>query len=347
MKDEAKTKAQILKELAEMRHQVIRMQSAELRQTTDYLENVLENSPDGIGIVDTDGRFLKWNKMAAELYGYSYEELKGKKSFDLYANPLELDTMLRQLRRDGVVKRHEIDMRRKDGSIVPFEISISLLKDNNQKVIGSVCVARDLSDIKKALTALKESNDQLNREILERQRAQKELQEHREHLEDLVAARTGELRRTNKKLRQEIGERQHAEEALRQAEGKYREIFDNAIEGIFQITPDGRFITANPALARILGYDSPEELVKTVTSIHRQVYVDPARSGELTRRLEDQGMVQFFEAQLYRQDRSKIWGSLSGRAVYDLEGSMQYFEGTLVDITARKQAEINLQKRDQ
>jgi two-component system cell cycle sensor histidine kinase/response regulator CckA len=347
MKDKAKTKDQLLKELAAMRHQVLRMESPELRKTSDYLENVLENSPDGIGIVDSHGRFLKWNKMAEELYGYSYEELKGKKAFDLYANPLDLENMLRQLRRDEVVKRNEIDMKRKDGSIVPFEISISLLRNNKKNIIGSVCVARDLSDIKKALTALKESNDQLNREILERQRVEEELQQHREHLEDLVAARTSELRRTNKKLRQEIAERQQAEEALGHAEGKYRDIFENAIEGIFQTTPDGRFITANPALAHILGYDSPEELVKTVTAIQRQVYVDPGRRGEIARRLEDRGMVQFFEAQLYRKDRSKIWVSISGRGVFDLEGAMQYFEGTLVDITQRKQAEINLQKKDQ
>jgi PAS domain S-box-containing protein len=186
MKDKAKTKEQLLKELAEMRHQVLKMESAALRITSDYLENVLENSPDGIGIVDRHGRFLKWNKMATELYGYSSEELKGKKAFDLYADPEELNTMLRQLRQDEVIKKYEINMKRKDGSIVPFELSISLLKDNANNTIGSFCVARDLSNIKKALTALKTINEQLNQEIIKHQRTEEELRKTRDYLENVL-----------------------------------------------------------------------------------------------------------------------------------------------------------------
>ena len=107
----------------------LRKTEEELKKANHYLENVFENSPDAIGIVNKRGRFIKWNKMAATLYGYTSEELLGKSSFDLYADKKELKRMLLHLRREGSVKKWEMQMQRKDGSVVPFEISISLLRD--------------------------------------------------------------------------------------------------------------------------------------------------------------------------------------------------------------------------
>ena len=124
----------------------------ELKRTNEYLENVFENSPDAIGIVDRHGNLIKWNKMAAELYGYTFEELRGKSSFDLYADREELDRMLTLLRIAGTVKKYEINMRRKDGSTAPSRISISLLRDDANQVIGSVCVARDFTPVMKAIS---------------------------------------------------------------------------------------------------------------------------------------------------------------------------------------------------
>ncbi len=148
----------------------------ELKQTNAYLENVLENSPDAIGIVDEHGKFIKWNKMAAELYGYSFEELRGKSGFDLYADRDEMESMLRDLRRQGSVKKREMLMKRKDGGIAPSEISIGLLQDREGRVLGSVCVGRDLSEIKNALVELKASNERLSKEIIVRKRAEEEVQ---------------------------------------------------------------------------------------------------------------------------------------------------------------------------
>ncbi|MGD0398299.1 MAG: PAS domain S-box protein [Syntrophobacteraceae bacterium] len=135
----------------------------EIKQTNAYLENVLENSPEAIGIVDEHGKFIKWNKMAAELYGYSLEELRGKSGFGLYSDRDELEIMLKDLRRQGSVKKREMLMKRKDGSTAPFEISVGLLQDREGKVLGSVSVGRDLSEIKKALIELKASNEEVQR----------------------------------------------------------------------------------------------------------------------------------------------------------------------------------------
>jgi PAS domain S-box-containing protein len=143
----------------------------ELATTKEYLENVIENSVDAIGIVDRHGRFILWNRRAAEIYGYNLEELAGKSAFDLYADSEELQRMLTNLRSCGVVREYEILMKKKDGNVVPMDISISLLKDSQNRTIGSVCVARDLSERKKAELELKRAQEELSRysKELERQ----------------------------------------------------------------------------------------------------------------------------------------------------------------------------------
>jgi PAS domain S-box-containing protein len=143
----------------------------ELKRTKEYLENVINNSVDAIGIVDQRGRFLLWNRRAEAIYGYHFNELAGKTAFELYADPEELNKMLAKLRKEGVVREYEIGMRKKDGAIVPMDISISLLKDDKGRTIGSVCVARDLSGRKKAEMELKRAQEELSRysKDLERQ----------------------------------------------------------------------------------------------------------------------------------------------------------------------------------
>ncbi len=145
--------------------------------------------------------------------------------------------------------------------------------------------------------------------------------------------------------RKEFSTRRELESAYQQleaAEAKYRSIFENADEGIFQSTPDGRYITANPALARIYGCDSPEEVTAKFTDIERQLYVDPARRNEFLRAIEESGTVSDFESQIYRSDGSIVWISEKARAVRDRTGSVLYYEGLIEDITQRKQAQESL-----
>lgn len=157
--------AELLKANEQLKQEIVERKWAEeeLKRTKDYLENVIDNSVDAIGIVDWHGRFILWNRRAAEIYGYNFDELAGKSSFDLYADFEELDKMLKRLRREGVVREYEIAMKKKDGNVVPMDISISLLRDDRGRTIGSVCVARDLSERKKAEMELKRARDELSR----------------------------------------------------------------------------------------------------------------------------------------------------------------------------------------
>ena len=159
----------------------------EVREAKEYLENILENSADPIGIVDQRGRIIKWNKASEKAFGYSFDELEGKSSFELYADNNELQEILTQLRRDGSVRGYEIHLKKKDGGIALFALSISLLYDRNHKVIGSMCVARDLSEIKKALDDLATVNQRLQHEVTERKQMEVALQEANLNLQEVLA----------------------------------------------------------------------------------------------------------------------------------------------------------------
>ena len=143
---------------------------------------------------------------------------------------------------------------------------------------------------------------------------------------------------------EERRERRRAQQALRLAEEKYRGIFENAVEGIFQTTAEGSLVTANPMMARIFGYDSPEEMIETLTDIEGMFYVEPTRRDEFTHRMQRDGRVFEFETQFYRKDGSAIWTSTNARAVRHASGEIAGFEGTVEDITERKRAEEELRR---
>ena len=157
-----------------------------------------------------------------------------------------------------------------------------------------------------------------------------------------LVKRTRKLKIANHELANQIAERKQVEKALRQAERKYRSIFENAVEGIFQTTPDGRYIACNPALARIYGYESPEELLISLTDIGRQLYVEPHRRYEFIKQLHSRDCVSDFESQVYRKDGRIIWISENARAVRDDDGTLLYYEGFVTDISKRKATEAAL-----
>lgn len=141
-----------------------------------------------------------------------------------------------------------------------------------------------------------------------------------------------------------LAERQRSQLALRQLEEQYRSMFMHAVEGIFQSTPDGRILAANPTLARMMGYASPEELIAATTDIAQQLHVNPQRRAEFRRLLDERGVVQGFEMEILRHGGNRIWVSASARAVHDAQGNVGYYEGIMEDITARRQAEDALKK---
>lgn len=292
-----------------------------LTQSNEYLENILENSPDAIAIVDRHGRFTKVNRMASELFDYPFEALKseGKTAFEFYAHENELDSMLAILRRDGFVKKHAMNMKRRDGTIFPCEISIGLLRDRNGKNLGSVSVVRDVSEVKRTLSALKASNERLRREIAERRRIEK---------------------------------------ALRKSEDTYRTIFEHTGTAMVIIEEDSTVSLANSECQDLTGYSKEEiegkkkwtefiipEDVGKMLDIHRMRLLDPHsapvkyefrmkdRTGDIKHILATVGMIsrtkrgvaslidlteqKKFEADFFRTQKMESLGVLAGGIAHD------------------------------
>lgn len=128
-------------------------------------------------------------------------------------------------------------------------------------------------------------------------------------------------------------------------EKEFRNLVENALVGIYKSTPDGKILMANPTLAQMLGYESPQELVSSITDLATQVYLDPAHREDFKRMIAEQGVAQSFITPLKRKDGKVIWAAISGKAVYGPDGELLHYEGFVLDITARKMAEEMLAQR--
>jgi diguanylate cyclase (GGDEF)-like protein/PAS domain S-box-containing protein len=144
-------------------------------------------------------------------------------------------------------------------------------------------------------------------------------------------------------IKQDITERKRSEQALREAEEKYRAIFEDAVVGIFQTTPEGRPLSINRALAQMHGYDSPEQFLAEVSDVARDLYVDSRQREKIKRQLDEHGIVRGAELEFYRRDRTKNWVLANIRVVRDTDGNIVLHEGTIEDITDRKVAEERVQ----
>lgn len=142
---------------------------------------------------------------------------------------------------------------------------------------------------------------------------------------------------------QDVTRLKQSEETAKMAEERYRSIFENSIEGIYQSSPSGQYLNFNPALARIYGYDSPEDLLRGISDIKKQLYVDDGMRDKFIAQMQANGRVQNFEAQVYRKHGDVIWISENAREVRDDKGRLQFYEGTVEDITERKNYEQQIE----
>ncbi|GAB6036624.1 hypothetical protein JCM15519_11830 [Fundidesulfovibrio butyratiphilus] len=165
--------------------------------------------------------------------------------------------------------------------------------------------------------------------------------------EVLLMQHANQLTSANKALEEEVCMRRRAEEEARMAEQSFRSIFENALEGIFQTLPDGRVTKANPALAKILGYDDPEDLMACVKDVDKQVYARPGEREKLLEMLRDEGSLPHYETRMLRKSGEVIWVALHATGIRDKKGNVAFIEGILEDITERKANEQLLRQASQ
>jgi diguanylate cyclase (GGDEF)-like protein/PAS domain S-box-containing protein len=289
-----------------------------LEDALGSLSAIVGNIADGLLVVDGAGLIVRHNPALLHMYGLDGQDLTGRLCAEVFgAQTGEVVTRSRTAAENASVVLYEVLAERPDGSQFPAEITVSRVPLSGGEV--QVCILRDISVAKKA----EQEREQL-RALLER----------------MVAERTRDLSRTNIQLKIEVAERKVVGDALRRAEAKFRGIFENAAEGIYQISPEGRYVSANPAMAHILGYDSPEDLVTVLSDL--SPYLEPSRRDIFLTTMEETGQVRDFESQVRRRDGSVIWISENARKVADATGQTLFYEGFISDITLRKQAEDRL-----
>jgi diguanylate cyclase (GGDEF)-like protein/PAS domain S-box-containing protein len=291
--------------------------TAESRDALATVSAILRNMADGLFLAGPDGRLVQANPALAAMLGRDVAALPGVPATIL------LGTDPEGIFHDGLARREraraEILVPRVGGEPFPAEISLAVLE------LGG---ARHVVGILRDVTA--------------RKQAERELRAAHDALEERVRDRTEDLWRANEKLSAEIAERRAAEAALRLAEAKYRGIFENAIEGIFQLDPEGRCVEANPTLARIFGYPDPAEFLAAMADDPQALEVAAGREAEFLARLRAGGDVRGFESQARRRDGRVIWVSRNARPVRDDTGATLGYEGFLQDITERKETESRL-----
>ena len=437
----------------------LRDTAAALRVSEEYHRRLIEILPDALCVLDLRGRMVTVNSQAVAMLGYAEaRELRRKSLLSLVPSKARgrLRADIAVLSRTGILQNAQYEVARKDGSQFPIALSASQIKDSGGRTIGRVCVARDISDEKRAekqRTAFSELGYRLSAAATPEEAAKVILdiacdlfdcdaghidlysQADDKMIAVLAVDTTGGRRMlvppsglrheptslmrlvmeegsrlTNQGDQLPAGvellpfgdvtrrsacrmhvpirakgivhgvlsvqsytpgayspddlrlletlaghcghalQRINATEGLREAEARYRSIFENATEGIFQSTLEGRLLNANPGLARMLGYETPEELRSSITNAGQQVYVNPGRRKELRRLSEEKGSVQGFEAELLHKDRRRIWVTINAHLVRDGKGAVLYLEGTAQDITERKRLEkalLEVSEREQ
>jgi len=297
--------------------------SDEHRRVEEQLDHFFALSLDMLCIAGFDGHFKRLNSVWEKTLGFTHEELLARPYVE-FVHPQDRQATISEAQKlaTGVhTTSFENRYRCKDGSFKWLLWNATALPD--QHLIYAA--ARDITERKQTEEAVLRSHNELERRIRER---------------------TAELTRANEALLAEITERKQAEASLRNAEKRYRSIIENAVEGFFQTTPGGQYVSVNSALARMYGYNSPDELMRAVGDIGGQVYVDLNRRAEFKRIMEACDVVRDFEYQAYRRDGNKIWLSENARAVRDANGNILYYEGTVEDITAYRQAEEQLRHQE-
>lgn len=302
----------------------------EVHESEERYRAIFENANDAIAFIALDGTLTSVNRSAERLTGLSREQIIGRPFTQFLtpaSNALGEERLQRALAGEPLPSTFEIELLRANGHTVAVEARARFLRNHDGRVTGFLGIYRD---------------------ITERKRTEEALRQVQTELEQRVKERTAELAQANAALRAEILERKRAEETARAAERDYRALFENAVEGIYRSSLDGHQLRANPALVKLNGYESEEELLLAVNNIATEWYVDPHRREEFQRILAEQESLTAFESEVYRhKTRERIWISETARLVRDQHGAPLYYEGTVEDITARKRAEEALRSSEE
>jgi PAS domain S-box-containing protein len=290
-----------LRQYQEHLEELVLERTSELRQSEERYRSLFDRVPVGLYRTTPEGQIVDANPALAQILGHgSRENLLTADAGGFYASLEDRERWQLLLQREGLVRDFEVRFRRPDGSVIWVNDTARAVTDEQGKVLyyeGSM------------------------EDITERKKAEEELHKYQEHLEELVEARTAELR---------------------ESEERYRTLFDGVPVGLYRTTPSGQILDMNAAVVQMFGAENRDEVPTEVTEAN--IYVDPEERARWQALMEHEGVVRDFEAAVRRLDGSVMWMSDTARAVRDEEGQVLYYEGSLEDITERKRAEEELRQ---
>jgi PAS domain S-box-containing protein len=331
MKDEDKTKGQLIQELEKSRQQVSELESSESEHTRQLAKSeslyrqLVENPLVGVWQADIQGHFVFINNRLAEMSGYSQKEVIGRSMMAPIAPELRgwlANRMQKRMAGELPLDVVEADMMRKDGSRYHALVAPATLFDEKGGFSGFIGVMIDIS---------------------ERKRAEEELKRYKEQLEELVEQRTYNLKQANEQLQREIAERKRTVEALRENEEKYRILFDESIDAIYITSREGKFIDANRALLELFGY-TREEIIQDLNV--REIYVYPDDRDKFQHEIEQKGSVRNYRVKFRKKNGTKIDCLLTATVRQSSDGSILGYQGIIRDVTEYKRAEEALRQSE-
>ncbi|NVN93923.1 MAG: PAS domain S-box protein [Bacteroidetes bacterium] len=300
-----------------------------LEKSEERFSQVVEQSQEVVWEVDAEGLFTYVSPLAFQVYGYTDEQLIGKMHFyDLYPKSEKKrfkDAIFERFRRKEKIHNSVSQCIAASGKEIDIMTNGIPIFDENGVLVGYRGMDAD---------------------ITERKKAEKKIIELNTNLELRIEQRTYQLADTNANLLKEIEDRKRLNAALSNSEKKYRNIFENAQEGIFQTKVDGTYISVNQTLAKMYGFESPEELMKSRTDISKDAYFNPNERKNFLKMMNEKGYVKGYEYEVKHKDGHKIWFYEDAAAIKDENGNIKYFEGFVLDITIRKQAEDALRESE-
>lgn len=285
-------------------------------------DSIVEQANTIILCMDKNGNITYLNGFALSFFGYSHEEVIGRHITETILPKKEstgrdlaemIENICRQPDRFSI---NENENRKKDGSLVWVLWSNKPILNEKKEIIGILCIGNDITRRRNIEMAIKNDYKRLVKKFREKEK---------DRLFEVVDKNVANIE-------------------LYESEARYRNIVECAVEGIFQVTEDGKLIMANRSLAEMLGYSSPEEMRSTIREFGRQFYVEDADRQRLEALLREKGYVKNFETRFLRKDGQEIWVNMNLRTVPDFIGRILCFEGTIEDITDRKNKEVILRE---
>jgi PAS domain S-box-containing protein len=296
---------------------LLNSRTLEARENSEArFRSVVQTAHDAIINVNSRGTIVFWNRAAEATFGYTAEEILGKPLTMLMPEQFHAAHLARMARHvvpgrpQTIVRKSSLVGRRKDGTEFPMELSVASWKAEEGLFFSGII--RDITERKQAEDALRKAHDDLEKQ---------------------VQLRTAELAKAIGALQVEVAQHRRAEHALRASEARYREMFENAAYGIYRVTPDGRFLDANPALVAMLGYGSRDELL--ALNMATDIYRDPSVRSATLAEIQQKENFKEIELAWKRKDGTLILVRASGQVLRDASGQVQAYETFVEDITQR------------